>query len=92
MGCSGSCLFLLVTTANSLSLDKMTPPLYKEIIMAVDKVKIEEFRNSVKDFTLEELKAEAARLQEEVSKMILDSDLIIKAAIVDSLIKEKEAN
>ena len=60
--------------------------------MAVDKVKIEEFRNSVKDFTLDELKAEAARLQEEVSKMILDSDLIIKAAIVDSLIKEKEAN
>jgi len=60
--------------------------------MAVDKVKIEEFRNSIKDFTLEELKAEAARLQEEVSKMILDSDLIIKAAIVDSLIKEKEAN
>ena len=92
MGCSGSCLFLLTTTANSLSLDKMTPPLYKEIIMAVDKVKIEEFRNSIKDFTLEELKAEAARLQEEVSKMILDSDLIIKAAIVDSLIKEKEAN
>ncbi len=60
--------------------------------MAVDKVKIEEFRNSVKDFTLDELKAEAARLQEEVSKMILDSDLILKAAIVDSLIKEKEAN
>ena len=60
--------------------------------MAVDKVKIEEFRNSIKDFSLEELKAEAARLQEEVSKMILDSDLIIKAAIVDSLIKEREAN
>ena len=60
--------------------------------MVVDKMKIEEFRNSVKDFTLDELKAEAARLQEEVSKIILDSDLIIKAAIVDSLIKAKEAN
>ena len=60
--------------------------------MAVDKVKIEEFRNSIKDFSLEELKAEVARLQDEVSKMILDSDLIIKAAIVDSLIKEREAN
>ena len=60
--------------------------------MAVDKVKIEEFRNSIKDFSLEELKAEAARLQDEVSKMILDSDLIIKAAIVYSLIKEWEAN
>jgi hypothetical protein len=60
--------------------------------MAVDRMKIEEFRNSVKDFSLDELKTEAARLQEEVSKMILDSDLIIKAAIIDSLIKEKEAN
>lgn len=60
--------------------------------MAVDKMKIEEFRNSVKDFTLDELKTEAAKIQEEISKMILDSDLIIKAAIVDSLIKAKEAN
>ena len=60
--------------------------------MAVNKMKIEEFRNSVKDFTLDELKTEAAKIQEEISKMILDSDLIIKAAIVDSLIKAKEAN
>ena len=60
--------------------------------MAVDKMKIEEFRNSVKDFTLDELKTEAAKIQEEISKMILDSDLIIKAAIVDSLIKAKEVN
>lgn len=60
--------------------------------MAVDKMKIEEFRNFVKDFTLDELKTEAAKIQEEISKMILDSDLIIKAAIVDSLIKAKEAN
>lgn len=60
--------------------------------MAVNKMKIEEFRNSVKDFTLDELKAEAARIQEEISKMILDSDLIIEAAIIDSLIKAKEAN
>lgn len=58
--------------------------------MAVDKMKIEEFRNSVKDLSSEELKAEAAKLQDEVSKMILDSDLVIKAAIVDALIKEKE--
>ena len=60
--------------------------------MAVNKMKIEEFRNSVTDFTLDELKTEAAKIQEEISKMILDSDLIIKAAIVDSLIKAKEAN
>ena len=60
--------------------------------MAVNKMKIEEFRNSVKDFTLDELKAEAARIQEEISKMILDNNLIIEAAIVDSLIKTKEAN
>lgn len=48
------------------------------------------FREQVKDFTLEELEAKAEELRDAVSKMILDSDLIIKAAIVDSLIREKK--
>ena len=48
------------------------------------------FREQVKDFTLEELEAKADELRDAVSKMILDSDLIIKAAIVDSLIREKK--
>lgn len=59
--------------------------------MALDVTKIEQFRKSAQNFSLEELKAEAAKLQEEVSKMILDSDLIVKAAIIDSLIKERES-
>lgn len=48
------------------------------------------FRESLKDFSLEELKNAAAELQSEVSRMILDSELIIKAAVVDALIQEKE--
>lgn len=48
------------------------------------------FRNHIKDFTLEELKKEQANIQNAISKMILDSDLIVKAAIIESLIKEKQ--
>lgn len=48
------------------------------------------FREQVKDFTLEELEAKAQELRDAISKMILDSDLMIKAAIVDTLIKEKK--
>lgn len=56
----------------------------------MDEKEIINFREQVKDFTLEELEAKAAEIRDAVSKMILDSDLIIKAAIVDSLIKEKK--
>lgn len=48
------------------------------------------FRNSVKDFSLEELEQEKADIQNAISKMILDSDLMIKAAIIENLIKEKQ--
>lgn len=48
------------------------------------------FRNLVKEFSLEQLEQERADIQNAISKMILDSDLILKAAIVDSLIKEKQ--
>ncbi len=56
----------------------------------MDEKEIISFREQVKDFTLEELEAKAEEIRDAVSKMILDSDLIIKAAIVDSLIKEKK--
>ena len=52
--------------------------------------KIANFRAEIKDFTLEELEAKADELRDAISKMILDSDLMIKAAIVDTLIKEKQ--
>ena len=48
------------------------------------------FRNSVKDFSLEELEQKKADIQNAISKMILDSDLMIKAAIIKNLIKEKQ--
>lgn len=48
------------------------------------------FRAEIKDLSLEELEAKADEIRDAVSKMILDSDLIIKAAIVDSLIREKK--
>lgn len=56
----------------------------------MDEKDIINFREQVKDFTLEELEEKAQELRDAVSKMILDSDLIIKAAIVDTLIKEKK--
>jgi len=55
-------------------------------------VEITKFKESIKDFSLEQLKAEAQKIGDSISKMILDSDLILKAAIVDSLIKEKGLN
>lgn len=48
------------------------------------------FRESVKDFSLEQLEQERADIQNSISKMILDSDLMIKAAIIENLIKEKQ--
>lgn len=47
------------------------------------------FRESIKDLSIEQLEEKAEELRSAVSKMILDSDLIVKAAIVDTLIKEK---
>lgn len=51
---------------------------------------IAKFREFVNNLSLEELENKAAEIRDQISKMILDSDLIIKAAIVDSLIKEKK--
>ena len=48
------------------------------------------FRNMLNAFSLDQLKEEEKKLNNDINKMILDSDLIIKAAIVDSLIREKK--
>lgn len=56
----------------------------------MDEKDIINFRNRVKDFTAEELRKEQADIQNAISKMILDSDLMIKAAIIETLLKEKE--
>lgn len=56
----------------------------------MDEKDIINFRKKVADFTVEELKQEQADIQNAISKMILDSDLIIKAAIIENLLKEKQ--
>ena len=48
------------------------------------------FRNQIKDFSVEELKEKRNNLQNDLSKMILNSDIIIQIAIVESLLEEKE--
>lgn len=58
----------------------------------MDNLEILKFKDSIKDFSVEELENEAAKIRDDISKMILDSDLILKAAIVDTLLKEKKGN
>lgn len=48
------------------------------------------FRNQIKDFSVEELKEKRNNLQNDLSKMILNSDVIVQIAIVESLLEEKE--
>lgn len=48
------------------------------------------FRESIKDYSVEELEKLAKDIQNDISKMILNSELILRAAVVDSLIKEKK--
>ena len=48
------------------------------------------FRNSLTDLSVEELEAMIKDLNNQINKMILDSDLIMKVAIVDQKIKEKK--
>ncbi len=58
----------------------------------MEKEQILEFRQSIENFTIEELESKANEIRNSISKMILDSDLIIKAAIVEALLKEKKGN
>ena len=51
---------------------------------------ITEFRSSLANMSVEELKDMLKDLNNQINKMILDSDLIMKVAIVDQKIKEKE--
>ena len=49
-----------------------------------------DFKQSIMNFSLEELQAKKEEINNKISKMILDSDVVIKIAIVDALIEEKE--
>jgi hypothetical protein len=50
---------------------------------------IVKFRNSILNYTLEELEAKRGELQNQLSKMIMDSDVVMQIAIVEAQIKEK---
>lgn len=48
------------------------------------------FKEEIKNFSLSQLKQMQEKIQSGISKMILDSDLILKAAIVEEAIAVKE--
>ena len=48
------------------------------------------FKEEIKNFSLSQLKQMQEKIQFGISKMILDSDLILKAAIVEEAIAAKE--
>ena len=48
------------------------------------------FKEEIKNFSLSQLKQMQEKIQSGISKMILDSDLIIKAAIVEEAIAAKK--
>ena len=50
---------------------------------------IVKFRNSISNYTLEELETKRKELQNQLSKMIMDSDVVMQIAIVEAQIKEK---
>lgn len=48
------------------------------------------FKNSLADMSLEDLEAMLKDLNNQINQMILNSDLIMKVAIVDQKIKDKK--
>lgn len=51
---------------------------------------ITEFRSSIANLSVEELESMLKDLNNQINKMILNSDLIVKVAIVDQKLKEKK--
>ena len=51
---------------------------------------IANFRSLVSAFSLEQLQEKEKELNNDISRMIMDSDLVMKVAIVRSLIAEKK--
>ena len=47
------------------------------------------FKQSISNLSIEELNDKRVALQEKISQMIMESDIIMKVAIVESLLKEK---
>jgi hypothetical protein len=49
---------------------------------------IANFRCEIADFTEEQLENKKAELQNAISKMIMDCDMVLKIAIIDAKLKE----
>ena len=47
------------------------------------------FKNQINNFSIDELNDERVKLQEQMSKMILENDLLIKISIVETALQEK---
>ena len=47
------------------------------------------FKNQINNFSIDELNEERVKLQEQMSKMILENDLLIKISIVETALQEK---
>lgn len=49
---------------------------------------IASFRLEIADFSTEELEKKRGELQDEISKMIMDCDAVLKIAIIEARLKE----
>ena len=47
------------------------------------------FKNQINNFSIDELNNERIKLQEQMSKMILENDLLVKISIVETALQEK---
>lgn len=50
------------------------------------------FTKHLEDFSIEELEIESAKVKEEITRMILDNDAVIRASIIDSVLAKKKGN
>lgn len=49
---------------------------------------IANFRSEIADFSKEQLEKKRIELQDAISKMIMDSDMVLKIAIIEARLKE----
>lgn len=47
------------------------------------------FKNQINNLSIDELNNERIKLQEQMSKMILENDLLVKISIVETALQEK---
>lgn len=50
------------------------------------------FTKRLEDFSIEELEFESVKAKEEITRMILDNDAVIRASIIDSILEKKKGN